>query len=63
LVPAKYQMFDTVLTGNVNEGNGTVLISFNSKIAEVKRECSNYNQAFLIAYYRLVSLTGILMSK
>jgi hypothetical protein len=62
LVPTKYQMFDTVLTGNVNNGNGVVKITSESIIiVDEKCKCTNCNRASLIASFILISLTGVLI--
>jgi hypothetical protein len=64
LVPPKYQMFNTNLTGNVNNGNGYVKITLESiTIVNENSQCTSCNRAFLIASFILISLTGIFMSK
>jgi hypothetical protein len=64
LVPTKYQMFDAVLTPNVNEGHGSVKITLKSIIIiNEKCKCTHYNRASLIASFNLISLTGILILK
>jgi hypothetical protein len=62
LVPTKYQMFDTVLTPNVNEGHGSVKITLKSTISDIKSECTSCNKAYFVASFILISLTGILIS-
>jgi hypothetical protein len=57
-------MFDTVLTPNVTEGNGSVIITSESIIiVDEKCKCTNYSRASLIASFILISLTGILILK
>jgi hypothetical protein len=66
LVPTKYQMFDAVLTPNVNEGNGRIRITLESTIAVddgLKYQCTKCNRASFVALFNLISLTGIFMSK
>jgi hypothetical protein len=66
LVPTKYQMFDTILTPNVNEGHGSVKISlelvFDDNFCE-KVKCTHYNRASFITSFIFISLTGILILK
>jgi hypothetical protein len=62
-VPPKYQMFDTVLTPNVNSGNGRVIITFNLNDVYDDYKCTNSNRASFITSFMLVSLITILSSK
>jgi hypothetical protein len=64
LVPTKYQMSDDVLAPNVNNGNGSVIITtLNLKISNEKCKCTNYNRASFVALFILISLTSIFILK
>jgi hypothetical protein len=64
LVPPKFQMLNAVLTPNVNEGNGYVIITkLSTNILNGKYKCPSYNQVSLIAPFNLISLTGIFILK
>jgi hypothetical protein len=64
LVSTKYQMFDAVLTPNINEEPGYVKITLESIIVvDEKPECTHYNRASFITSFVLISLTGILILK
>jgi hypothetical protein len=65
LVPTKYQMFDAVLTPNVTEGHGSVIITFQSPIVDndLKCKCTHYNRASFITTFILISLNGIFILK
>jgi hypothetical protein len=65
LVPSKYQMSDAILTPNISEGNGRVIISINlTDIIDFKNcICTNYNRASFITSFALISLTGIFILK
>jgi hypothetical protein len=63
LVPSKYQMFETVLAGNINEGNGSVLITFSSEIDIRMVDCTSNNRASFMTSFMTISLTGIFVLK
>jgi hypothetical protein len=64
LVDKKYQMFNSVLTGNVNEGNGKVLIySLGLGKIMVNNKCSRCNYASYMTTFLMYSLSGIFILK
>jgi hypothetical protein len=56
-------MFDTFLVGNINEGNGYVIITIKIKRDDLRQDCTNYNRVSFLTSFVLNHLTGIFIFK